>query len=123
MGLEAAMQGTFSVVIITQNGRKGNTPNCLIDNPTLQDIVASLRMLPTVMHSAMKGTTCNDQGQQTGTATGYPASLSASGQADKGRILDEFGATTGCHRKYAIRLLNHGASHLFLRHSDATDKW
>jgi hypothetical protein len=30
-------------------------------------------------------------------------------KADKGRILDEFVATTGYHRKYAIRLLNHGA--------------
>jgi hypothetical protein len=29
-------------------------------------------------------------------------------KAEKGRILDEFVATTGYHRKYAIRLLRHG---------------
>jgi len=37
-----------------------------------------------------------------------PRYLRAS-KADKGRILDEFVATTGYHRKYAIRLLSHGA--------------
>ena len=37
-----------------------------------------------------------------------PRYLRAS-KADKGRILDKFVATTGYHRKYAIRLLNHGA--------------
>ena len=27
---------------------------------------------------------------------------------DKGRMLDEFVAITGCHRKHAVRLLNQG---------------
>jgi hypothetical protein len=36
-----------------------------------------------------------------------PRYLQAS-KAEKGRILDEFVATTGYHRKYAIRLLRHG---------------
>jgi hypothetical protein len=33
---------------------------------------------------------------------------SRASKAEKGRILDEFVATTGYHRKYAIRLLKHG---------------
>jgi len=32
------------------------------------------------------------------------------GRADKGRILDEFVAVTGYHRKHALRLLNHAAA-------------
>lgn len=37
----------------------------------------------------------------------HPRYLQAN-KADKGRILDEFIATTGYHRKHAIRLLKHG---------------
>jgi len=40
-------------------------------------------------------------------------------KAAKERILDEFCAATGYHRKYAIRLLKHGAKPRGLKKTDA----
>ena len=39
-------------------------------------------------------------------------------KAEKGRILDEFVAATGYHRKYAIRLLKHGPKSKSLKKKD-----
>jgi hypothetical protein len=79
-----------------------------MNNLTLRDIVASMIMLLTLIHFSLRG-------QRAMTKIGKRELLDAirpryvrASKAEKGRILNEFVATTGYHRKYAIRLLRHG---------------
>jgi hypothetical protein len=73
----------------------------------MKNNVDSIRMLPSGREK-MPGGANDEPTQQKGIMGNHPPRYLKASKAEKQKILDEFIASTGYHRKYAIRILRHG---------------